>query len=384
MSILKELIETAAGGTMGVTSAPSIAGFRSPFFDGGKKKKKKKKMQRRGPVGSVYSFKLVGEGYNFSKFLQEAEESDFDSGDVISKLKSSEKAAEEHGEDTVAFALEDENGNLVKVWVPNDQADDFESSLQNALSGNDEDEDDENDNLEIAEVLWKLRKDYDIVNIEWGEIPEDQEQTTPVPGETGQNVAGGAAGGAEAGVAGAGGAEAGVAGAGGAEAGAGGAEVPPGEEGGAEGEMTAEPGVGEEETAKSALQQVIDAMKADAEARKAEAEAKTAEAKAKEAEAASKQAESKLKQEEEVLDMETYYKNKKEEDDEAKRLAKLAKYRHDIAGDAGESLNGGMEEELPKPEEDDEMAVGGRGRGAQYISRAELGGLVMNALRRQR
>jgi hypothetical protein len=378
MSILKELIETAAGGAMGVTSAPSIAGFRSPFFNGGKKKKKKKKMQRRGPVSSVYSFKFVGEGYNFSKFLQEAEESDFDSGDVISKLKSSEKAAEEHGEDTVAFALEDENGNLVKVWVPNDQADDFESSLQNALSGNDEDEDDENDNLEIAEVLWKLRKDYDIVNIEWGEIPEDQEQTTPVPGETGPNVAGGVAGGAEAG---AGGAEAG---AGGAEAGAGEAEVPPGEEGGTEGEMTAEPGTGEEETAKSALQQVIDAMKADAEARKAEAEAKTAEAKAKEAEATSKQAESKLKQEEEVLDMETYYKNKKEEEDEAKRLAKLAKYRHDIAGDEGESLNGGMKEELPKPEEDYEMAVGGRGRGAQYISREDLGNLVMNALRRQR
>lgn len=450
MSILKELIETAAAGA---TSAAGVAGFRGHFFGDVKptKLKKKKKMKtsilHRGPANSPAGFHYVKENseryqelmkqrnklmdkaemyahqpkmlrnikymlsqvdkeldaerqavketYTFKNHLiteKDFGDSDFDASDVIAKLKQSAKTAEQRGEDTVAFALEDENGAMVKVWVPDEQADDFQASLEQALSSNDDDEDDENTNLEIAEVLWELRKDFDIVNVEWGDIPEDQEEALPADVE----VEGGAEGqmGADGQMGAAGGAE-------GQMGAAGGAEGEVGAEG--EGEMTAEPGevgmeeLGGEESAETALQQVISMMAADAAARKAEAEAKAAEAEAEKAKYAAQAAAAKVKQEEEILDMEAYEKAKKEEEGEAKRLAQLAKYKHQVAGDEGATLSSGdemseppkaatapdvdvnIEAETPMPE-DEEIAKKGFG-GDTMLSKADLGDLILRALR---
>jgi hypothetical protein len=397
MSILEKLIEDAAGGA---TSAGAVAGFRSHLFGGdmaNKKRKKKKKntIIRRGPQGSVYGFHLVNEGYSFKTYLMETDNSEFDSSDVIAKLKSATKDAKAKGEDTIAFALEDEDGAMVKVWVPEDQAEDFQSALEQALSKREDtyDEDDTND-VEIAEILWSLRKDFDIINVEFGKIPEDQEETLPpdvnVEGEPGQE-----------GESGEGNAQ--------PEGGDGNAPADKGGDGeGGEGEMTAEPGEAEnlgasEDDVKTTLQSVIDMMKADAEARRAESEAREKEAEATISKFNMQAASDKVKQEEETLDMETYYDNKKEEDDEAKRLAKLAKYRHDIASDNGASVGGhnisaykgetehtlpnlGEEEpnELKGREEYELSSLVHRPRYDSYntnISKRELGDLILRALR---
>ncbi len=369
MSMLKELMETAAAGA---TSAGAVAGFRGHFFGG--KKNKKGKVVRRAPVGMAYGFRLVGEGYTLKSFMAEAEESDFDASDVIAKLKSAAKAAEEKGEDTVAFALEDEKGAMVKVWVPEDQADEFQQALEMALTAGDEDEDDQNDSIEIAEVLWKMRKDFDIINVEWGEIPEDQEEAmaageAPVEGETEAPAEG------EAGAEDEMGAEEEL-----------GAEEDLGAEGGEE-EMTAEEEPAGEEGVASALQQVIDAMKADAEARKAEAEAKAAQAKAEQAKYASQTAAAKVQQEEDTLEMEAWYDKKKEEKQEADRLKKLAKYKHEVAGERGAAVGGeAPAEEMGAEMEDEERSHRLRKvrRGDSWdtmMSKAELGDLVLKALR---
>lgn len=403
MSILKDLIkETAAGGAMGggamaITSAQSVAGVRTPLgFN--KSKKKKKKGKKGGPVGNIYSFKFV-EGYNFSDFLREMDDGDFDASDVIAKLKHSEQQAEDSGEDTSAFALEDENGQLVKVWVPDDQADDFETALEQALSKGDEDNDDENDQKEIAEVIWHLRKDFDIVNVEWGgDIPQDEEQEVAapapteggqLPGETGAELGGdksetGAEPGAEAGAEGLGG------------------EEGLGDEGedGEGGDMEATPDeadeLGGEDDTKSTLQSIIGMMKADAEARMADANARAAEAKAREAEMSMNQAKEKVKQEEEILDMEAYYDKEKEEKGESDRLAKLAKYKHDLAAERGvgptdaeatpeveidKDVNVEPEPELPEDNEWTYRDYGGHG-GGTHVSKKELGDLILKALRR--
>ena len=114
-----------------------------------------------------------------------------------------------------------------------------------------------------------------------------------------------------------------------------------------------------------------------------------------------KQFQKKVKQEEEVLDMETYYDNKKEAKAETDRLAKLAKYRHELAGDKNVGLESpegeieagpqtDMEPDGYEPSEDEEISMsrydgryGSRGRGAGYVSRAELGDIILRALRRQ-
>jgi hypothetical protein len=237
--------------------------------------------------------------------------------DVISKLNAAEKKAE-IGKDTIPFGLEDENGQIVKVYVAAGQADDFEIALSTMLANadNDNNSDDVTDSTEIAEVLFKLKDKFEIINVEWPTIEgdEEEEQNPEQEMESDPNAE-----------------ELGVD-----------TETDPDAEGDLETDITGE------EDAKTALQQVIDVLKADAEAKKAEAEAREAEAKQKEAEASAQSAASKVKQEEQILDMESYYKNKKEKEKEAGTLAKLAKWKHEIASDAEVDLATEEEEESGK------------------------------------
>lgn len=344
MSLLKELLIIEddgggdGGGDGGDTSDPSPAyamgpwgwwgGGRASYATGGSgRKKKKKKKGKRSSSGGMptFGYGLLGYsgGFNDSGPIGESlglatDESNFNAADVISKLDAAEKKAK-NTEDTVTFGLEDEDGQIVKVYVRQDQAKEFESALGALLSGGDGNEDDQNTALEIAEVLFELKNKFDIIDVDWGTIPGDEEEEQEVaPGEE---------------------------------------ELPPE---GAEGELPPEemapPDTGTDAT--SALQQVIDLLKAQADSQRAEAEARTAEAKAKEAEYTAIAAKTKIKQEEEVIDMEAYYKKKADEKKEAQRLAKLAKYKHDLAQEAGETLAGGAQPPAPAPEQQPPMGGG--------------------------
>jgi hypothetical protein len=307
------LAETVSAGAVG---GGAVAGYAMPLFaqlttrELPKKiriarQKKQKKVKSNG-LGLKETF------YSLSEDGQEASAT-FDTSEVISKLKSLENKGVVNKYETQAFALEDEDGNIVKVRVRIEQAPSFEASLNAFLSDVEEDTDGKRGMPEIAEILFKLKDRYDIVDVEWPDVPEDQE-------EGGVTLGG---------------------------------EQQPGMEGqpGAEGELdvgdpnqldlgAGEAGMGGgEEDVKGLLTQVIDMMKADAEARKAEAHARAAEAKAKEADLATKQVYAKVKQEEQILDMESQDKQHKEADKEAKRLAKLARWKHDMEQDEGASFD---------------------------------------------
>ena len=338
MSVLKNLINEMA--SAGAVSAGDIGGFRGSLF-GGKpvsrtvsKKKKAKKLSEEQSSKSfgdekydliftpkkreskshdeVVRKKKLNKPVRKSTFIdslrEDAEVTDrdltpsekqFNPDDVISKLKASERKSK-LDKDTVAFGMEDEDGSIVKVYVRADQAKDFEQAIQHALAQEDEDENEKNSSSEIAAVLFNMRKKFDIVDVEWPEVQEDEEEDMTVGGED----------------------------AAAAEDMAATDQLP-----------TEEPPVDtSEEKAASALDAVIDMMKKDAEARAAEAQARTKEAEAKIADTTARQAEAKVKQEEEVLDMEAYYDNKGEKEKEAKRLAKLAKWKHDIKKDEGTAV----------------------------------------------
>jgi hypothetical protein len=307
MSLLKELLkETAASGSIG---AGAVAFVPMPLMKG-KQGKMLRRVTKEGTLLSGGQLNVVFPKKQklFSKVVREGitgGEQHFDMADVISKLDAAEKK-DKAGKDTVTFGLEDDDGKIVRVSVRADQAENFESALGQMLSGNDKNEDNQNSQMEIAEVLFKLKDQFDIIDVDWGQIPEDeeQEQTVNVDDE----------------------------------------------------EIDREPKDDKQETenqdmsgadtgAQSALIAVIDMLKADAEAKKAEAEAREAEARAKEAEYAAKAAEAKVRQEEEILDMETAEKEKREKEKEAKMLAKLAKHRHEKAKEA-ESMLGYEQEEL--------------------------------------
>lgn len=326
MSLLKDLInEIAAGGS---TGAGAIGGFRGSLFGGRpvtrpiprkipliKYSRVKEGTLNSGGVIDVERDRRRGQSQLQRAMSLISEDltgaTDFDAADVLSKLEAAEKKAETE-KDTATFGLENEDGSVVRVYVRKEQAEEFEQALAQLLAGEDNDEDNENTSLEIAEVLFKLKDQFDIVDVDWGDIPEDEEQEQTVGEEQpaeGEDAEG---------------------------------ELPP-EEGmegeNPEGELPPEEGMGEDQ-AKSALDAVIDMMKADAKAKQAEAEARAAEARAREAEWTAKAAAQKVKQEEEILDMETHEKEIQQQEKEAKRLAKLAKYRHDKAAKYAGELHG--------------------------------------------
>lgn len=339
MSILKNIIkEMAASGS---TGAGSVAGFHGSLFGGGTVTRngtagRKMADAYRLKVGDMskkiknrnqWKWRIIGE------MVEDNQQ--FDPADVESKLNAAERRANQD-EDTVPFGMEDEDGNIVKVYVRSEQADEFESALASMLAGEDEDDDEINTSVEIAEVLFKLKDKFDIVDVKWPEIEGDEEEEQEMADDGADFGEEGDMGGDEMG----------------------------GEEGdmedtgdlGPEGEGDMDLGgdveMEPEGGAESALQQVIDMMKADAEARKAESEARAKEAEARAAEANASSAASKVKQEEEVLDMEAYNKQVKSEEEEAQRLAKLAKFKHDQASRYETSL--AQEEEEASMKNDNE------------------------------
>lgn len=232
----------------------------------------------------------------------QSKSSAFDSSAVISKLKSIEDKDRQTAHNTTSFGLEDENGGIVRVTVNSEQSEEFEKALQAFLSQSEQNQD---EIPEIAEVLFKLKDRFDIIDVQWPEVHEDEEEQMNLKDQEGQGDDGQDLD---------------------LDDGAGGDDMQG---------MDAPAAGADEGQVKDLLTQVIDMMKADADARKAEARAKEAEAKAKEADMIVKQVSSKVKQEEQFLDMEQHDKARKEEEKEVKRLAKLARWKHEM-GSSGD------------------------------------------------
>lgn len=333
MKLLKELLkETASAGATGGGAVASVAGSlfgaRRParrIVHSGKGKSKIPVIKFHGKPGPL----SVKES-SLTEFAQAgSQHPSVSPADVISKLTAAEKE-QEVGEKSVPFGLEDSEGNIVKVYIKPDQADDFENRLSMILNDPDEEH-------EIAEILFKIKDDFEIVHVDWGNaIPEDEEEQEkkpagPAPAQgvpPAEDAAGLDAGGLP-------GAEGGDPSA----AGLPGAEGDPAATGGGEEMMPAPDMGGGEEKLQSTLDKVIDMLMADAEARKAEAQARAKEASAKEAEAATRIANTKVAAEQEVLDMEAWSKRKKDAEKETRKLAQLAKYRHEMSSKKVDDLD---------------------------------------------
>jgi hypothetical protein len=331
------LIEDAAGGA---TGAGGVAGFAMPLFVSLSSRDLPKKIRVvRSPYAKPKStpkqkgLALKESFYSlFNEDQSQISGDTFDSAEVVSKLKSLQNKETTDYSETQAFALEDEDGNLVKVRVRLEQAQNFEAALNAMLADVDDDNGLQRKLPEIAELLFKLKDSFDIVDVEWPKVIEDENEDVTL-GVQGQEL-----GGAE-------GAE--------GDKNAEGAGLDLDLEGGLDVNATG----GGDGDVKGLLTQVIDMMKADAEARKAEAHARAAEAKAKEADTATKEVYARVKREEQILDMEAQEKKAKDGEKEAKRLAQLSRWKRDMEQEDGatfdddvglnklDDVRGGREEE---------------------------------------
>lgn len=82
---------------------------------------------------------------------------------VNTKIERAEKTEEV---DTVTFGLETDDGRIIKVYVKAEQAEDFEEALSKELGVEDV----------IEDVLNKLSKDFDIIDVEWPDSQNDDNE----------------------------------------------------------------------------------------------------------------------------------------------------------------------------------------------------------------
>lgn len=279
--------------TGGATSAGAVSSFAMPLFTrlikrtsiNTEKPKEKLHKKTKNKKLSDY-FATINEAVTTGAGI--GADPSYDKTETISRLKSLERKETIDKNETQSYGLEDENHNIIRITIKKEQAPQFEKALEQFLAV------EENERkLEIAEILFKLKDRFDIVDVDWPNIEEDEEEKQELAMPEEQPF-----------------------------------EKQPEEK-------TQEIKSADINDAKSLLQQVIDMMKADADARKAEAMARQKEAEAKTTEAAAQQAMARVKREEQLLDMEEWERAKKEQEKEAKRLAKLAHWKREMEKEKG-------------------------------------------------
>lgn len=273
----------------------------------------------------------------------------YDLSDVVSRLKGIE-GADEKKADVVVYGVEDDEGNIMKISVKKDQAKDFEYRLARDMAdAKDTKMSGAKSNVSLAELLYDLKDEFNIVDVEFPTIPKDViynadkatygPDSTEIQGndevgddvgmdnmemdadmEGGMDMEGGDLEGGDMDM-------------------EGGEDLEMSDE-----EMDMEGEDGEElemddesvedfaeepeaATPESLLQSVMDMLKADAEAKKAQADAEAEKARAQQAEYAYKSSQATVAQQEEYAQMELDMEQQKQKEKEAKKLADLAKHR---------------------------------------------------------
>lgn len=268
--------------------------------------------------------------------FDDMQSSSFDRTSVISQLRSLELDNKAADANTVVFGLEGDDGQIVRVAVAAEDAEGFESAMQSAMQSADESDE---TGVDLAELLYMLRDDFDIVDVTWPEVEENEEFEDQefVGGENdefgGEDLEGMDGEGLDGE----------------------GTDDLEGLEGEDELKMSAG---GDEGEVSSLLAKVIDMMTADAAARQADAEARISDSRTKETEIGLKHILARIKQEEQLLDMEEERKSAKSEEQEVKRLAQLAKWKRDRAASAQDSENVYLDDF--SSEENEEVRFGGK------------------------
>ena len=338
------LKEDASGGSV---SASNIAGNRGYSIFGQKSKpmkrvidtdkipvisykhdsRKLKSYTKKGPMASFGFF--LSNNLGFGSGSGSTTNENFNLSDALSKVNNVAKQSQANKTNTVQFGLQDDKDNIIRVFVDAEHAEEFESALQHHLEV-------DMKKIEIAELLFSLKDEFNILNVVWPTVVDDavEEEENSKNGELQDEDMNNQASqeGDDA--------------------------INPDEQQSSDenrgvGEEKGTHDVGEDDIPvadlpqqdafsgaddqKTTINSILAMLSSDAEAKKADADARAAEARAREAESMARAAEAKIKSEEQILDMEAYNKTQTTEKSETRKLAKLAKYRHDLKRERSDS-----------------------------------------------
>jgi len=251
---------------------------------------------------------------------------------IYSKLGGVQNQSRMHEDNTQTYGVEDDDGNLMKITIRGDQQDEFESALAQELAEVEEykmtGRSGHGGNVSMAEVLYNLKQNFDIVNVEFPEIPKDKiynadkvsepdeldtlesQPNAPsddesIDGEEGFDDGQSAEGEDE-------------------ELN----DVDFGdEESEEEGEEDLGTDFGSEDDEESMLKNIVNMLSSEAEARRAQYEAEAEKSRALQAKYSMKAAQEEMENQEELARMEQEMKQQKEKEKEAKKLSDLAKFK---------------------------------------------------------
>lgn len=307
--------------------------------------KKKKKSGFRSFLSKIF------EGNKYTATI--LENSQYDLSDIVSRLKSAENQdTVTDKRDVVTYGVEDDNNNIMKISVKSDQAEDFEKVLAQQLADIEDEKRTTPDGVEndtsLAELLFKLKDHFDIVDVEFPTIPtdavynadkitlgfDDSNAVSPGPNQNPPENPGQMGGMEQDNIDGS------MDNAGPDQMGnSPGGEMPqggddltlPADDQGLEGgdvenseDFVEEP---EPETFQSLFKGLLSMMSSQAEAEKAKAEAEKAKAEALTAEYSAKMANNELANQEELMRMQSEMDEQKKKEKDAKQMADLAKFR---------------------------------------------------------
>lgn len=367
----KKIKESAAVGSV---SAGSIA-VRTDTTSRGEKRPMKKRdlgflnfMQKNNrKIANGLNMKEIKTPFPVSK-LKENVSLD----QIYSKLSGVQNQSRMQEDNTQTYGVEDDNGNLMKITVRGDQQEEFESALAEELAEVEEykmtGRSGHGGNVSMAEVLYNLKQNFDIVNVEFPEIPKDKvynadKVSDPEDVNTGDEFQNNGLEDSDGGDLDN---EQGFEDENG-EPGEGSEDLDDVDFGDEEGSPDEEEDMGvefgEEEEEESMLKKIISMLSSEAEARRAQYEAEAEKSRALQAKYSMKAAQEEMDNQEELARMENEMKAQKDKEKEAKKLADLAKFK--MRGNVTESktsfgdfLTGLFEEENPGDSSDTEIGSG--------------------------
>lgn len=166
----KKISETASAGAMGSGAIAAVPGggggentpdrlknFMKDFFQ---------KAQNRMRYKSVEEL--------IPKTFKKLTESNMSLNSVFSELKNSETQSYDE-KNVVTYGVEDDDGNLMKITVPHEQSEEFESTLTRQLA---EIEDfkrtgHKGRNISMAELLYELKDSFTVLDVDFPTIPSN-------------------------------------------------------------------------------------------------------------------------------------------------------------------------------------------------------------------
>lgn len=229
---------------------------------------------------------------------------------IMDRLTSFNKKHEYNDRDLRFFGMEDESGQVIKVAVKKADAAEFEVALQNELA---ELESSSDYDAPVAEILFKLKDQFEIVDVKWPKIEQDEEVDqravspdldTDVDSDQDELRLDFDDDDSDTDI----------------------DQDAPAPDNGSSEQLN---------QVTDLMNKFIEVMKAETSARQAEADARKREAQMREQELAIQQTVARIKQEEQILDMEADMKARKEQDQEVRTLAQLAQWRSETARDQG-------------------------------------------------